>query len=152
GRNEAYGILVQPLGREFLFDIARKTEFAGFQLFGGIARILTAQSGVIGHTTISFAGTATNRRRGTSASAPRIAAFAAMHWARAAQAESSAHSCRPSSTQAASAIGPSTAATTSARLIGAAGRASWSPPCAQRAQRSRPAALSTLTSFCTVGT
>ena len=36
--------------------------------------------------------------------------------------------------------------------IAAAGRASCNPPCAPRTERSRPAALSMLTSFCTVGT
>ncbi len=51
---------------------------------------------------------------------------------------SSAQSWRPRSTQAVSAIGPSTASTMSARLIAAAGRASCSPPPAPRVARSSP--------------
>ena len=53
--------------------------------------------------------------------------------------------------QAVSAIGPSTASTMSASVIAAAGRASLRPPPTPREERSSPADVSRLTSFCTVG-
>ena len=68
------------------------------------------------------------------------------------QALSRPQSCLPLSVHEVSAIGPSTASTISARLIAAAGRASWSPPPTPRELRSSPAAVSRLTTFCTVGT
>jgi hypothetical protein len=81
----------------------------------------------------------------------RIAALTTPQCGRTEQALSMPQSCLPVSTQGVSVIGPSTASIISASVIAAAGRASLSPPPAPRTDRSNPAAVRRLTSFCTVG-
>jgi hypothetical protein len=87
----------------------------------------------------------------TPANAPRTALFTPGQcgWTR--QLPSIAQLWLLVSTHDVIAIGPSTASIMSARLIAAAGRASAMPPPLPRADRSRPALLNMLTSFCVVG-